>query len=77
MVERCREMLMESYGPPAVLIDEAFEPLHFFGASRRYFSLPAGTADFSVLKLCLPELRGELKALCYRMRQESLASICS
>ncbi|WP_298596179.1 PAS domain S-box protein [Zoogloea sp.] len=75
MVERCREMLMESYGPPAVLVDEAFEPLHFFGASRRYFSLPAGNADFSVLKLCLPELRGELKALCYRMRQESLAML--
>ena len=72
MVERCREMLLESYGPPAVLVDEAFEPLHFFGASRRYFSLPAGNADFSVLKLCLPELRGELKALCYRMRHEAL-----
>jgi PAS domain-containing protein len=58
-----------------VLVDEAFEPLHFFGASRRYFSLPAGNADFSVLKLCLPELRGELKALCYRMRQEALAML--
>jgi two-component system CheB/CheR fusion protein len=34
------------------------------------FSLPVARADFSVFSLCLPELRGELKALCYRMRQD-------
>jgi two-component system sensor histidine kinase/response regulator len=53
-----------------VLVDAGFAPLHFFGASRRYFSLPVARADFSVFSLCLPELRGELKALCYRMRQD-------
>ena len=70
LVEQSRSAMLEAYGPPAVLVDAGFEPLHFFGASRRYFALPAGSADFSVFALCLPELRSELKTLCYRMRQQ-------
>ena len=75
LVEQSRRVMIDAYGPPAVLVDAGFEPLHFFGASRRYFALPAGSADFSVFALCLPELRGELKALCYRMRQERLDTL--
>jgi two-component system, chemotaxis family, CheB/CheR fusion protein len=70
LVELSREAMLEAYGPPGVLVDGRFEPLHFFGASRRYFSLPVANADFSVFALCLPELRSELKALCHRMRQD-------
>jgi len=70
LVEHSRRLMLEAYGPPGVLVDAAFAPLHFFGASRRYFSLPVASADFSVFSLCLPELRGELKALCYRLRQD-------
>ncbi|MBK6655265.1 MAG: hypothetical protein IPG40_15800 [Zoogloea sp.] len=58
LVEHCRSLMLDAYGPPGVLVDGAFAPLHFFGASRRYFSLPVASADFSVFSLCLPELRG-------------------
>ena len=75
LVDVSRKVLLDAYGPPAVLIDASFEPLHFFGASRRYFTLPAGSADFSVFGLCLPELRSELRALCFRMRQEQLQEL--
>ncbi len=64
-----------AYGPPAVLVNAAFEPLHFFGNSRRYFSLPEDTADFSVFALCLPALRNELKAVGYRLVQEGLVRL--
>ncbi|HRH72940.1 MAG TPA: PAS domain S-box protein [Zoogloea sp.] len=70
LVEYSRTLMLDAYCPPGVLVDGAFAPLHFFGASRRYFSLPVASADFSVFSLCLPELRGELKALCYRMHQD-------
>ncbi|WP_347248718.1 PAS domain S-box protein [Zoogloea sp.] len=70
LVEHSRSLMLEAYGPPGVLVDGSFAPLHFFGASRRYFSLPVASADFSVFSLCLPELRGEVKALCYRMHQD-------
>ena len=75
LVTRSREMMLEAYGPPGVLVDAGFAPLHFFGASRRYFELPSERADFSVFALCIPELRGELKALCYRMRLEKAQAL--
>ncbi|WP_374481495.1 PAS domain S-box protein [Zoogloea sp.] len=70
LAEQARDLMVAAYGPPGVLVDAGFEPLHFFGASRRYFSLPVASADFSVFALVLPELRGELKALGLRMRQD-------
>ena len=63
------------YSPPGVLVNASFEPLHFFGDSQRYFALPSDPADFSVFSLCLPQLRSELKALCYRLIQENLESL--
>ena len=71
LAEQARDLVAEAYGPPGVLVDANFEPLHFFGASRRYFALPVASADFSVFALVLPELRGELKALGLRMRQDA------
>ncbi|MBS0356564.1 MAG: PAS domain S-box protein [Proteobacteria bacterium] len=71
LAEQARDLVAEAYGPPGVLVDANFEPLHFFGASRRYFALPVASADFSVFALVLPELRGELKALGVRMRQDA------
>jgi diguanylate cyclase (GGDEF)-like protein/PAS domain S-box-containing protein len=70
MLEMARSMLASEYGPPGVLANTGFEPLHFFGQSRRYFVLPQDSVDFSVFALCRPELRNELKALGYRMLQE-------
>ena len=67
--------LVKTYAPPAVLVNSSFEPQHFFGNSQRYFALSGDNVDFSIFALCLPELRSELKALCYRLIQENLQSI--
>jgi len=64
--------LMREYAPGGVLINDNFEPLRFFGKGRRYFGLPEVSTDFSVFTLCLPELRNELKALCFRLMQDNL-----
>ncbi|WP_197491390.1 CheR family methyltransferase [Methylomonas methanica] len=64
--------LMRDYAPAGVLINDNFEPLRFFGNGRRFFGLPEESTDFSVFSLCLPELRNELKALCFRLMQENL-----
>jgi len=75
VVDLALKMIATQYGPASVLVNSNFEPLHFFGNSRQYFSLPDENADFSVFSLCLDELRNELKALCYRMIQEDLAAL--
>lgn len=67
--------IASAYAPPGVLVNASFEPLHFFGSSRRYFSLPDDHADFSVFALCLPDLRNELKAIGYRLVQENLTCL--
>ncbi|MCK7582996.1 MAG: response regulator [Chromatiales bacterium] len=64
--------LMRAYDISAVLVDTDFEPVQFFGNAKRYFTLPDDTGDFSIFSLCLPELRIELKALGYRLLQESV-----
>ncbi|OQW78670.1 MAG: hypothetical protein BVN35_03170 [Proteobacteria bacterium ST_bin11] len=67
--------LMRDYAPAGVLINDTFEPLRFFGNGRRFFGLPEESTDFSVFSLCLPELRNELKALCFRLMQENLNAV--
>ncbi|WP_201246663.1 CheR family methyltransferase [Halochromatium salexigens] len=64
------DALIQMHGLAAVLVNTRFEPLHFFGNAKRYFSLPNDTSDFSLFALCRPELGLELKALCYRFLQE-------
>ncbi|MBP6503660.1 MAG: PAS domain S-box protein [Rhodoferax sp.] len=75
LVETSLALLARKFGPPAVLINPSFEPLQFFGNSQRYFQLPDENIDFTVFSLCLPELRSELKALCYRLIQENLSTL--
>ncbi|MCQ8116433.1 CheR family methyltransferase [Methylomonas rosea] len=72
LTELAINALMRDYAPAGVLINDNFEPLRFFGNGRRFFGLPEESTDFSVFSLCLPELRNELKALCFRLIQEKL-----
>lgn len=74
-VEAALVALGRAYGPPGALVNARFEPLRFFGRSERYFALPAGVANFSVLALCREELRSELKVLAYRMAREPVESL--
>ena len=66
LVDAAGEMMLEAYGPTQ-LVDAGFAPLHFFGASRRYFRAASRACRLSVFALCIPSCVGELKALCYRM----------
>ncbi|TCV85011.1 MULTISPECIES: CheR family methyltransferase [Methylomonas] len=72
LTELAINTLMKDYAPAGVLINDNFEPIRFFGNGRRFFGLPEESTDFSVFSLCLPELRNELKALCFRSMQENL-----
>ena len=72
-VDEAMAALVTQYAPPAVLVNANFEPVRFFGRAQRYFSLDEDNPDFAVFSLCLSELRSELKALCFRMLQESAA----
>ncbi len=72
VIDAALNVIAREYAPPGVLLNANFEPLRFFGHSRRYFNLPEESTDFTVFSLCLPELRNALKTLCYRLTQENL-----
>jgi len=62
-----RDLLLADYAPPSVLLSPSLMPLHFFGPVERYLALPQGSADFSLLSLCGPPLRGELRTAIHLM----------
>lgn len=62
--------LAERYCPPAVVINEADEALHFVGELRPFLRFPRGSADLKVFDLVSDEMRGEIRALVHRCRRE-------
>lgn len=74
-IDITRDILVSEYAPSSVLVNQSFEILHFFGNARRYLSLPSGSADFSLFSLCLPEICGEMKTLCYRASHNETSQI--
>ena len=71
-----RDLLLLSYAPPSVLVNDRLQPLHFNGNVERYLSFPKGQADFSVVALSLPCLRNEVRTgahLVLRQGQEEVA----
>ena len=70
MVEQAKSVLQARYAPPGILVGPTFEVMHIFGDAKWFLTISEGAADFSVFALCLPELRVELKTLCYRVWQD-------
>ena len=70
LVDSALRTIARDHARPGVLMNAQFVPLHFFGRAQRFFALPQGSAEFTVFSLCLPALRGEIKAMCYRGLQE-------
>lgn len=62
--------IAERYCPPAVVINEADEALHFLGELRPFLRFPRGSADLKVFDLVPDEMRGEIRALVHRCRRE-------
>jgi two-component system, chemotaxis family, CheB/CheR fusion protein len=62
--------LAERYCPPAVVINELDEALHFVGELRPFLRFPRGSADLKVFDLVPDEMRGEIRALVHRCRRE-------
>ena len=53
-------VIMGDYAPPAVLINDRFEILHFIGRTDRYLSTPSGKASFNILKMAREGLQYKL-----------------
>ncbi len=55
--------LLRQHAPASALVDPSGRVLHLWGTLDRFLRLEGGKADFSLAGLCVPALRGEVKAL--------------
>jgi len=75
LVSEAKDTLQSLYSPSGILVGPSFEILHFFGNAKRFLTIPDDGTDFSIFGLCVPELRAELKTLCYRIAQDMVVRL--
>ncbi len=63
LAEVANRVLMDAYGPPAIVVNDQLEVLHVRGDVSTYLSLPEGDTILNVLRMVRPEIRTDLRAL--------------
>ena len=64
------QKVLDLYGPPGVVVDEALDVLHFRGRTGRFLAPAPGAASLNLLRLARPELQADLR----RATREALAT---
>lgn len=59
--ELAQQLLLREYAPAAVLVDNRYQILLFFGPTALYLSQPSGAPTKDILALAIPELRARLR----------------
>jgi two-component system CheB/CheR fusion protein len=62
-----RDRLLAVYGPPSVLVDSSYTPVHQVGDVARFLGLPTPGGDFVLGDMVLPSLRTEVLTLLGRV----------
>jgi two-component system CheB/CheR fusion protein len=65
-----RRLLLDSYAPAAILINQRHECLFLFGPTDRYLRIAPGPPTHDLLAMARPEMRTKLRAAIQRARQE-------
>ena len=74
-VSRCRELLLERYGPPSLLVDAELELLHSFSAASEFLVPKDGRPSLNLLDLVGGELRAVLSASIRRAQRDARRSV--
>jgi two-component system, chemotaxis family, CheB/CheR fusion protein len=61
--------LLEEYGPPSVVINDALEIVHLSGSAGRYLQFVAGEPTANIAKVVRPELEIELRTALFKASQ--------
>jgi two-component system CheB/CheR fusion protein len=61
--------LLEQYGPPSVVINEAHDIVHLSEHAGRYLQFGGGEPSANLMKLVHPEMRVELRTAIFRAHQ--------
>jgi two-component system CheB/CheR fusion protein len=73
--EMMEKVILDSYSPPALLINERFDILYFQGKTERYLSPPAGEPTYNLLKLIREELVCTVSATLHKVMRDKKAEV--
>lgn len=62
LTDLCRRLVMRSFAPAAVLVNQKHECLYHLGATDRYLQVAAGHPSHDVLSMAAPGLRTKLRS---------------
>ena len=71
LAELCRRMVLEAYGPAAVLINHKLECLHFQGPIDRYLKVAPGRPAHELIAMAREGVRGKLRSAVQRALREN------
>ena len=71
LAEVCRKLVLETYGPAAVLINRKLECLHFQGPLDRYLKVPSGRPVHDLIAMAREGVRAELRAAVQRALRDA------
>ena len=67
--EIARRLLLDSFVPASVLVNENYEGLYYFGATEAYLRIPTGDASSGLLAMVHQNLRSKLRGALQRARE--------
>lgn len=62
IAELCRRLVVDTYGPAAVLINASNECLYFLGATDRYLRVPTGAPTHDIFAMAANGMRAHLRS---------------
>ncbi len=70
-----KEVLIDRYGPPSILVSRDGEPMHFFGDVSQFMRLgsSSGKVDLNLLNIVDSTLRAELRVLLHRAQRDHVS----
>ncbi|WP_201220634.1 CheR family methyltransferase [Halochromatium roseum] len=66
MVGVAQRVLLEEYGPAAVLVNRRYDILHLFGPTTNYMELPVGRPALKLTSMLRRGLRTRVRAACHK-----------
>jgi len=48
IIQKTERLILDTFAPAAVIIDEKHEILHFIGATNKFLAPPVGQASFNI-----------------------------
>ncbi|MEQ8348104.1 MAG: chemotaxis protein CheB [Sneathiellaceae bacterium] len=69
LADLCRQLLLEEYIPASILINDAYECLHFLGPTERFLRIKSGAPSHDLLSLVDIQLRAKIRASIQQCRE--------